>query len=179
VTAVPGPVLLALGERVPQIDPEAFVAPGATIVGDVTIGARASVWYGTVVRADTAPVQVGEETNLQDGCVLHADPGAPLTVGDRVTVGHRVVLHGATVEGDVLIGMGSVVMNHAHIGTGSIIGAGAIVTQGTVVPPGSLVLGAPARVIRPIRDGERAQIARGAAGYVARVAEHRDAAPLT
>ena len=176
---MPGPVLLALGERVPQIDPEAFVAPGATIVGDVSIGARASVWYGTVVRADTERVQVGQESNLQDGCVLHADPGAPLTIGDRVTVGHRVVLHGATVESDVLIGMGSVVMNHAHIGTGSIIGAGAIVTQGTVVPPESLVLGAPARVIRPIRDEERAQIARGAAGYVTRAAEHRGTTPLT
>jgi carbonic anhydrase/acetyltransferase-like protein (isoleucine patch superfamily) len=176
--AVPEPLLLSLGDRVPRIDPEAFVAPGATIVGDVSIGARASVWYGTVVRGDTARIQVGEETNLQDGCVLHADPDAPLTVGDRVTVGHRVVLHGASVEDDVLIGMGSVVMNHAHIGTGSLVGAGAVVTQGTVVPPGSLVLGAPARVVRPIRDEERARIARGATGYVARAAVHRDAEPM-
>lgn len=170
--------LLRVGDRVPQVDPGAFVAPGAVVVGDVTIAAGAGIWYATVVRADTSPVVIGEDTNIQDGSVLHADPDHPLTVGRRVTVGHRVVLHGATVEDDVLIGMGSVVMNGARIGTGSIIGAGAVVTQGTEIPPGSLVLGSPAKVVREVRDAERPMIERGASGYVTRAQEHRAATPV-
>ena len=142
------PLILALADRSPRIHPDAFVAPTATIVGDVGIGARASIWYGTVVRGDSARVDIGEESNVQDGCVLHADPGAPLSVGHRVTVGHRAILHGATVESDVLVGMGAIVLNNAAIGSGSIIGAGALITQGMVVPPGCLVLGAPGRVVR-------------------------------
>ncbi|GIJ46040.1 gamma carbonic anhydrase family protein [Virgisporangium aliadipatigenens] len=170
-----GPLLLRLGDRRPKIDPAAFVAPGAVVVGDVTIGARAGIWYATVVRGDTAPITVGAETNIQDGSVLHADPGAPLVVGARVTVGHRVVLHGAVVADDVLIGMGSVVMNHARIGAGSVVGAGALIVEGTEVPPGSLVLGAPGRVVRSLTAEERAGITEAAGRYVRRAAEHRAA----
>ncbi|WP_432826454.1 gamma carbonic anhydrase family protein [Dactylosporangium sp. CA-092794] len=171
-------IVLGLTDMVPRIDASAFLALGAVVVGDVTIAALASVWYAAVVRGDSAPIEIGEESNVQDGSVLHADPGAPLTIGRRVTVGHRVVLHGATVEDGVLIGMGCVVMNGARIGTGSVIGAGAVVTQGTEIPPGSLVLGAPARVARPVNDGERAMIEHGAKHYVYLAEAHRQAVPL-
>src|SRR3712207_3501430 len=125
----------------PKIDEEAFVAPTAVVVGAVTMNARASIWYGAIARADEEVIVLGPDTNVQDGCTLHCDPGSPLLVGRGVTVGHRVVLHGARVDDDVLIGMGSVVMNGAHIGSGSIVAAGAVVTQGTQVPPGSLEIG--------------------------------------
>lgn len=170
--------VLRVGDRTPRVHDDAFVAPGAVVVGDVTIGARSSVWYASVVRGDTSGIAIGEETNIQDGSVLHADPDSPLTVGSRVTVGHRVVLHGATIEDDVLIGMGSVVMNDARIGSGSVIGAGAVVTQGNEIPPGSLVLGSPAKVVREVRDPEREMIRNGARNYVQRAAEHRSVTPL-
>jgi carbonic anhydrase/acetyltransferase-like protein (isoleucine patch superfamily) len=167
--------ILRLGDRVPSIDPTAFIATGVVVVGDVTVGAEASIWYNSVVRGDIAPITIGDRTNIQDGCVLHADPGAPLILGRRVTVGHRVVLHGAIVGDDVLIGMGAVVMNNAHIGAGSIIGAGALVTQDTVVPEGSLVLGSPAKVVRPVTDEERDRSAHGSAHYSLLAQEHRAA----
>ena len=136
----------------PKIDDDAFVAPTAVVVGAVTMGPRSSIWYGAVARADAEVIEIGEGSNIQDGCTLHSDPGFPLVVGRGVTVGHRVVLHGARIDDDVLVGMGSVVMNGAHIGSGSIVAAGAVVTQGTQVPAGSLVAGVPAKVIRQARD---------------------------
>lgn len=170
-------LVLGWAERVPRIDADAFIAPTAVVVGDVRIAAGASVWYATVVRGDSASVEIGEDTNIQDGSVLHVDRDTPLVVGRRVTVGHRVILHGAIVEDDVLIGMGSIVMNRARIGTGSLIGAGAVVTQGTVIPPGSLVLGSPARVLRPVGEAERAMIEHGASNYLRLAAEHRQTRP--
>lgn len=150
----------------PQIARTAWVAPGVTLVGQVVLEDGASVWFGSVVRADGDAIRVGRDSNVQDGCVLHADPGLPLSVGAGVTVGHRAVLHGCTVEDDVLVGMGSVVLNGARIGTGSLVAAGAVVLEGTEVPPGSLVAGVPAKVRRPLTDEERAGIRDNARTYV-------------
>ncbi|WP_374009378.1 gamma carbonic anhydrase family protein [Leifsonia sp. LS-T14] len=166
------------GGRSPQLSAEAWVAPGATVVGDVTLEAGASVWYGAVVRADNAPIRVGRDSNIQDNVSAHVDPEFPLTVGARVSVGHNAVLHGCTIEDDVLVGMSATIMNGAHVGSGSLIAAGALVTQGTVIPPRSLVAGVPAKVRREVTDDEFAGIARNAAVYLSKTAEHRQATPL-
>lgn len=150
----------------PRIHPDAFVAPGAALVGDVRLGARASVWFGAVLRGDGDSIEVGEETNVQDGCVLHTDPGHPVRLGNRVTVGHRAVVHGATVEEGSLVGMGAVLLNGCRIGAGSLVAAGAVVLEGTVVPPGSLVAGIPARVRRDLEPAERDRLLASAATYV-------------
>jgi carbonic anhydrase/acetyltransferase-like protein (isoleucine patch superfamily) len=162
----------------PKIDEEAFVAPTAVVVGAVTLGARASLWYGAVARADEEVIVIGADTNVQDGCVLHSDPGYPLVVGRGVTVGHRVVLHGARVDDDVLVGMGSVVMNGAHIGAGSIVAAGAVVTPGTQVPPGSVVAGVPAKVVRETTVDDLAHIRGNADSYTGRLAAARKVRPV-
>ena len=162
----------------PQIDDEAFVAPTAVVVGAVTMGPRSSIWYGAVARADAEVIEIGADSNVQDGCTLHSDPGFPLVVGRGVTVGHRVVLHGARIDDDVLVGMGSVVMNGAHIGSGSIVAAGAVVTQGTQVPPGSLVAGVPAKVIRPANEDDGLHIRGNAASYTDRLESARQVRPV-
>ena len=162
----------------PQIDDEAFVAPTAVVVGAVTMGPRSSIWYGAVARADAEVIEIGADSNIQDGCTLHSDPGFPLVVGRGVTVGHRVVLHGARIDDDVLVGMGSVVMNGAHIGSGSIVAAGAVVTQGTQVPPGSLVAGVPAKVIRPANENDGLHIRGNAASYTDRLESARQVRPV-
>ena len=167
------PLIAALGDRVPAVDPTAFVAPSAVVVGDVTLGPRASVWYGAVVRADAESIVVGADSNVQDGSTLHSDPGFPLVLGERVTVGHRVVLHGARVDDDVLVGMGAVVMNGAHVGSGSIVAAGAVVTENAVVPPGSLVAGVPAKVVKDLGDAAVERIRANAVSYTDRLDQHR------
>jgi carbonic anhydrase/acetyltransferase-like protein (isoleucine patch superfamily) len=149
-----------------SVDRTAFVHPLAFVCGDAHLGARASVWPFAVVRADNDRIEIGADTNVQDGAVLHTDPGLVCRLGERVVVGHRAIVHGATVEDDVLIGMGAIVLNRAVIGTGSIVGAGAIVTEGTVVPPNSLVLGAPGRVVRETTPEHRAGIRRAMQAYV-------------
>jgi len=171
-------LVLELEGKRPVIDNRAFLAPGAVVVGEVDLAADVSIWYGAVLRADSAPISVGAGSNIQDGSILHVDAGVPCSVGARVTVGHRVVLHGATIADNVLVGMGAVVMNYATVGEGSVIAAGALVTEGTVVPPGSLVLGVPARVLRPIRTEERAMIEHGVATYVRLAGAHRLARPV-
>ncbi|HEU4763680.1 MAG TPA: gamma carbonic anhydrase family protein [Gemmatimonadales bacterium] len=133
-----------------KIDPTAWVAPGAVVLGDVTLGARASVWYGSILRGDNDRIVIGAETNLQDGTIVHVDEGVPCLVGARVGVGHRALLHGCIVEDECLIGMASTILNRAVIGTGSVIAAGALVPEGMKVPPGSLVMGVPGRVVRPV-----------------------------
>ena len=148
-----------------RLHPTAFVAPGATVVGEVTLGAYASVWFGTVVRGDGAPITVGAHSNLQDLTLVHVDEDAPAVVGDRVTVGHRAIIHGCTIEDDCLIGMGAIVLSKARVGAGSLVGAGALVTEGQVIPPGSLAVGAPARVLGPVKDRHRAAIADGTKHY--------------
>jgi len=165
-------VLIALEGGAPSCDPSSWVAPGVVLAGPVTLGADVSVWYVTVVRADLDRITVGAGTNLQDGCVLHTDPGLHLEIGRGVTVGHRAVLHGCRVEDDVMIGMGAVVMNRALIGTGSIVGAGALVPEGTVVPPRSLVLGAPGRVRRQTTDDEVTLTRLNAEHYVTLARQH-------
>ncbi len=151
-----------------KIHPTVFVAETATVVGDVTIARDSSVWFGAVLRGDDAPVTVGEGTNVQDNAVLHEDLDLPCTIGNRVTIGHGAIIHGATVEDDVLIGMGAIILNGARIGSWSIVGAGAVVPEGMQVPSRSLVLGVPARVTRPVRDEEIERIKHGSTVYIER-----------
>ena len=167
--------VLTVNGHTPKIDPEAFVADTATVAGDVQVGPRASLWFGTVVRSELATVTIGAESNLQDLTVVHADPAFPVTIGDRVTVGHRVILHGCTVEDDALIGMGAVVMNGAVIGKGAVVAAGAVVTEGTRIPPRTIAMGVPAKVVeRPVPDVPRPNVA----GYVFLSQAYRDATPV-
>jgi carbonic anhydrase/acetyltransferase-like protein (isoleucine patch superfamily) len=171
-----GARLVTFGGWTPEVDPEAFVADGATLVGAVRVAADASVWYSAVVRADGAPIEIGAGSNVQDGSVLHSDPDFPVRVGERCTVGHRAVVHGCTVEGDALIGMGAVVLNGAVVGRGSLVAAGSVLLEGTLVPPDSLVAGVPARVKRQVTDAERERMRSGAESYVARARRYRDGA---
>ncbi len=157
----------------PDIHPTAFIAPTAVVMGDVTLGEESSVWYTAVVRGDMAPIRIGARSNIQDGTIVHVDEGVPCTIGERVGVGHRVILHGCTVEDECLIGMGSILLNRCHIGKGSVIAAGAVVPEGMEVPAGSLVMGVPGRVVRPVD----AELARRIAGtwshYVEQAKAHR------
>jgi carbonic anhydrase/acetyltransferase-like protein (isoleucine patch superfamily) len=148
-----------------KIDPSAFIAPGAVVVGDVTVGAEASLWFGAVARGDLQAIVIGPRTNVQDGCILHVEAGAPCLLGAGVTLGHGAVVHGATVEDDVLIGIRATVRSGARIGRESIIAAGALVPPGMVVPPGSMVMGLPGRVVRALTDADRAMIRDAAAHY--------------
>jgi len=159
----------------PFVAPTAWVAPTATLVGAVTIGARTGVFYGAVVRADKSPIVIGAGSNLQDAVVIHTDPDFPATVGSGVSVGHAAVLHGCTVEDDCLIGMGAVVLNGAVVGRGSMVAAGAVVLEGAVIPPGSLVAGVPGKVRRELTAGERDGVIENASNYVDLAAAHRNA----
>ena len=167
--------VLPFGGTTPTIDPTAWGAPTASVIGRVRIGAGTGVFYGAVVRGDSSTISIGPESNLQDNVVVHADPDFPATVGSGVSVGHAAVLHGCTVQDDCLIGMGAIVLNGAVIGTGSMVAAGAVVLEGTEVPPGSLVAGVPGKVRRSLSPQERENIERNAAHYVELTAAHRDA----
>jgi carbonic anhydrase/acetyltransferase-like protein (isoleucine patch superfamily) len=158
------------------IHPTAFIAPGAVVLGDVSLGEDASVWYNCVVRGDMAPIVVGARTNLQDLTMVHVDEGVPCTIGSQVGVGHRAILHGCTVEDDVLVGMGAILLNGVRVGTGSVIGAGAVLKEGMEIPPGSLVLGVPARVIRKVNETLKDRIRRTWEHYVAEARRHRSGA---
>lgn len=151
----------------------AFIHPLAFVAGDVSIGPRVSIWPTAVVRGDTAAVSIGAESNVQDGTVVHVDHGVPCVIGDRVAIGHRAVVHGATVEDDCLIGMGAILLNRVHVGRGSIVGAGAVCPEGMVIPAHSLVLGVPARVVRQTTEAERVRIGRTVASYLVLQDEHR------
>lgn len=164
---------LDLTEHTPRVDEAAWVAPNATLVGDVRLAGRVSVWYSTVLRGDGDTIEIGEDSNIQDGSVVHTDPGFPVRVGRGVTVGHHVVLHGCRVDDGTLIGMGSVVMNGAHIGESSLVAAGSVVLEGTEVPAGSLVAGVPAKVRRELSEAERAGLADNAGHYLAITERHR------
>ena len=156
----------------PSIDPTAWVAPSADLIGDVRLSARASVWFGAVIRADNTPILIGEASNFQDGAIGHSDPGAPLTIGARVTVGHQAILHGCTVHDEALIGMGARILNGAVIGEGCIVGAGALVTEGKMFEPNSLIVGSPARVIRLLGDEQRQMLRASAAHYAQKAADY-------
>lgn len=142
---------------IPQVASSTFIAPNATILGNVVIGEESSVWYGAVIRGDTELIQIGQQSNVQDLCVLHADADFPCILGDRVTVGHSAIIHGATIDDDVLVGMRAVVMNGAKIRTGSIVAVGSVVTEGTEAPANSILMGTPAKICRATepRDFER------------------------
>jgi carbonic anhydrase/acetyltransferase-like protein (isoleucine patch superfamily) len=156
------------------IHPTAFIASTAAVMGDVTIGAESSVWYGAVLRGDLAPIVIGSQTNLQDGTVVHVDEDVPCRVGSRVGVGHRVILHGCTVEDECLIGMGSVLLNKVHIGAGSVVAAGAVLPEGMQVPPRSLLMGVPARVVRAVDERLALRIAETWSHYVGQARAHRE-----
>ena len=161
----------------PTIDPTVFVAASAVVVGDVVVGADASLWFHTVVRGDVGPVRIGARSNLQDHVTVHVVGGKFGTmIGDDVTIGHRAIVHGCTLGNRVLIGMGAVVLDGAEIADDCLVGAGALITPGMRVPAGRLVLGNPARVVRELRDDERAALLQSAANYVGYAAEYRQAA---
>lgn len=160
--------------REPEIHPEAYVAPTAVVLGEVELGAGASVWYNAVLRGDCDAITVGAGSNIQDNCTAHADPGFPVVVGRRVSVGHNAVLHGCTVEDDVLIGMGATVLNGARVGAGSLVAAHALVPQGMEIPPGSLVAGVPARIRRELTAEEREGVTLNSDVYRELAGAHRE-----
>jgi len=152
--------------RRPRVHPTAYIAPNAILLGDVTVEEGASIWFGCVLRAEEAPIVIGPRTNVQDLTVIHTDPGRPCRVGAEVTVGHRVVLHGATVGDRALIGIGAVVLNGAVVGEEAIVGAGAVVPEGAVIPPRTLAVGVPARVVRPLTEADLERSREAVAWYV-------------
>ncbi len=158
---------MRFGAHEPRIAATAWVHPTAVLIGQVTLGDDVSVWPGAVLRGDRDAIVVGAESNVQDGAVLHCDPGMPCVIGRRVTIGHRAVVHGCSVEDGALVGIGAVVLNGAVIGAGSLVAAGAVVGEGKRIPPGSLVVGVPARVLRPLNEDQAARVAKGYATYVA------------
>ncbi len=168
------PVIEPIDGYHPQVPDRAFVAGSAHLLGRVRLEEDASVWYTAVLRGDQEHITVGARTNIQDGCVLHADSGLPATLGADVTVGHRAVVHGCTVEDGCLIGMGAVLLNGCRIGAGSLVAAGTVVLEGTEVPPGSLVVGSPGKVRRELSAEERGVLAASAEHYVALAGKHRD-----
>jgi carbonic anhydrase/acetyltransferase-like protein (isoleucine patch superfamily) len=157
-----------LGEQAPEIDASSFVADSATIIGKVTLEANASVWYGATLRGDNERITIGENSNVQEGTVMHTDMGFPLTLGKNVTVGHQAMLHGCTVGDGSLIGIQAVILNGARIGKGCLVGAGALVTEGKEFPDGSLILGSPAKVVRTLTEEDLLRLQASAASYVAR-----------
>jgi carbonic anhydrase/acetyltransferase-like protein (isoleucine patch superfamily) len=155
------------------IHSSAFIHSRATVIGDVVVGSRVSIWPAAVVRGDTARITIGNDSNVQDGTIVHVDHGVPTTIGDRVAIGHRAIVHGATIEDDCLIGMGAILLNGVHVGTGSIVGAGALCPEGMQIPPHSLALGLPARVIRQTTMEERDRIRRTVESYLSLQEHHR------
>ena len=164
----------SVGEKRPELPERYFVAENATVVGNVVLGNNVSIWFGAVVRGDVDIIRIGENTNIQDGAVLHADAGSPLEIGSGVTVGHAAVLHGCTVGNDTLIGIGSVVLNGAKIGKNCLIGANTLVTEGRIVPDGSLVVGSPGKVIRALTAEEIEAIRANARHYVENADQYRN-----
>ena len=166
--------LYRLGALSPQPSEGAWAAPSADLIGDVRLGARASVWFGAVLRGDNTPLILGDETNFQDGAIGHSDAGFPLTIGARVTVGHEAILHGCTVADDCLIGMGARILNGAVIESECIVGAGALITEGKRFDAGSLIVGAPARVVRQVTEEERRALRASAAHYAEKAARYSE-----
>jgi carbonic anhydrase/acetyltransferase-like protein (isoleucine patch superfamily) len=158
--------LYQLDKFSPRVASSAWVADSAQVIGNVELADNASVWFGVVIRGDTETIRIGQSTNIQDGSVLHADVGKPLTVGDNVTVGHKVMLHGCTIGEGSLIGIGAVVLNGAKIGKGCIVGAGALVTEGKEFPDGSMIIGSPAKAVRALTPEQQAQLQLSALHYV-------------
>jgi len=160
--------------KTPTIDPSVFVADGAKIIGNVIIEKDCGIWYNAVVRAEHNSIVIGAGSNVQDNAVLHLDPWNNLTIGCGVTIGHGAIVHGCTIEDNCIIGMGSIVMNNAVIGAGSIVGAGAVVTENTIIPPRSIVVGSPAKVLKPCSDEAYEKILANAAHYVEAAREFKE-----
>src|SRR5438067_6757118 len=164
--------ILSYEGKFPTIGKDCYIAPTATLIGDVTLEDGASIWFGCVLRGDVAPIVVGKRSNIQDNTVIHADEGQPTTVGEDVTVGHAAIIHAATVGDRVLVGMGAVLLNRCRVGEDTIIGARALVTEDVEIPSGSLALGIPARVTRPLTGDERERIMESARHYTQRAEEY-------
>lgn len=160
--------IFQLGDRTPEIDPSAYVAESANVIGKAIIEAHASVWFNVTIRGDNEPITVGARSNVQDGCVLHTDPGFPLTIGHDVTVGHQAMLHGCSIGDGTLIGMQAVILNGARVGKNSLVAAGALITEGKEFPDNSLILGSPAKALRRLDEAAVAAIRLGAQNYVQR-----------
>ena len=167
-------MIYSLDGQAPEIDADAWVAPGAQLMGRVRLMAGASVWFGAVLRGDNEWIEVGAGSNVQEGCTLHTDHGYPLVIGPDCTIGHNVILHGCTIGAGSLIGMGAVVLNGAKIGAGCLIGAGALITEGKVIPDGSLVMGSPGKVMRALDEAARVRLVQSAESYRANARRFRD-----
>jgi len=152
----------------PTIPDTSWVAPSADLIGDVRLSEETGIWFGAVIRADNTPIMLGARTNIQEGAMLHSDPGVPLMIGTDCTIGHHAILHGCTIGDRVLVGMGAIVLNNAVIGEDCLIGAGALVTEGKVFPPGSLIIGAPAKAVKELAPEVIEGIRKSAAGYAER-----------
>ncbi|MCC5861412.1 MAG: gamma carbonic anhydrase family protein [Gammaproteobacteria bacterium] len=159
-------MIYSLGQRMLRPHGAFYIAPSAQVIGEVVLGENASIWFGAVVRGDCETISIGAGTNIQDGAVLHTDPGAPLVIGERCTVGHLVMLHGCTLGNHCLVGIGSVILNHARIGNNCIVGANSLVTEGKTFPDGSLIMGSPAKVVRALDEAQIAKLAQGADHYI-------------
>lgn len=177
MSAMHEPLIVTIQGRTPRLHPDSWVAPNASIIGQVSLAAHASVWYSATLRAEMEPIEIGTDTNIQDGVTIHVDKEFPCRIGARVSVGHNAVLHGCTIEDDSLIGMGAIVLNGAVVGAGSLVAAGAVIPQGMVVPPRSLVSGVPGRVRRGLSEVEINNNRHNAAVYRRLSDVHRDAAP--
>ena len=164
--------LYGIDGAAPTLSDGAWAAPSADLIGDVRLGQRASIWFGAVIRADNTPILIGAESNIQDGAVGHSDPGAPLAIGARVTIGHQAIVHGCTIADDCLIGMGARILNGAVLGPGCLVGAGALITEGKRFEGGSLIVGVPARVVRRLTDEEKAAIRVSATHYAEKAARY-------
>ena len=175
MTPMPEPLIVTVRGRAPQLHAESFVAPNASVIGQVTLAARASVWYGATLRAEAEPIDIGYGTNIQDNVTIHVDSEFPVSVGAGVSVGHNAVLHGCVVEDDSLIGIGAIILNGAKIGKGSLIAAGTLVAPGVQIPPRSLVTGVPGRVRRELSDAEMSNNRHNAEVYQRLIELHRDA----
>lgn len=165
--------LYALADKAPQIAPTAWVAPNATVIGDIRLGENASIWWNATLRGDNDPITIGANTNIQDGSVLHTDEGIPMTLGSNITVGHLVMLHGCTIGDGSLIGIGSILLNRCVIGKQSIVGANTLIPEGKVFPERSLIVGSPGKVVRQLTDEEVARLEASAAHYVQNALRYR------
>ncbi|HET7708676.1 MAG TPA: gamma carbonic anhydrase family protein [Sphingomicrobium sp.] len=170
--------LYAIDDVAPTLAEGAWAAPSADLIGDVRLGERASVWFGAVIRADNTPIILGPDSNFQDGAIGHSDPGAPLTIGAGVTVGHQAILHGCTIGDGCLIGMGAKILNGAVVGRECLVGAGALITEGKAFDGGMLIVGTPARVVRPLTDAEKAGLRLSSAHYAEKGARYAAALEL-
>lgn len=172
-------MIYALADKTPQIDDDAWLAPGCHIIGAVTLGPASSVWFGTTMRGDNEMITVGAGSNVQENCVLHTDMGSPLTIGTGCTIGHKAMLHGCIIGDNSLIGMGATVLNGAVIGKNCLIGAGALITEGKVIPDGSLVMGSPGKVVRQLDDDAIERLKLSAQHYSENAARfRRDLKPI-